>query len=180
LTHSKVPDSVWLKRALRLAARGWGRVQPNPLVGAIVLDGEGRLVGQGYHAEYGQPHAEVHALNRAGEAARGGILYVTLEPCNHHGRTPPCTDAILNAGITRLVYGAADPNPIAKGGAKHLHECGVHVVGPLIEELVRRQNAVFFHAHEKQTTFVALKLAASIDGRIAEAPGTRTSITRRL
>ncbi len=173
----KVDDSVWFKRALRLAARGWGRVQPNPLVGAVVLDSEGRLLAESWHAQYGEAHAEARALEKAGKAAEGGTLYVTLEPCNHHGRTPPCTDAILRAGIARVVFGASDPNPVARGGAERLRQAGVRVAGPADEAAVRTQNAIFFHRHEQQSTFVALKLAATLDGRIAEAPGVRTRIT---
>ena len=172
-----VSDSVWLERALRLAERGWGRVQPNPLVGAIVLDAEGQVIAQSYHARYGEGHAEARALESAGAAARGGTLYVTLEPCNHFGRTPPCTDAILRAGIARVVYGARDPNPTARGGAERLRSAGVNVDGPIAEADVRAQNAIFFNKHELQRTFVALKLAATLDGRIAEAPGVRTTIT---
>jgi len=109
-----------MKTALRLAARGAGWVSPNPMVGAVVVR-EGRIVGRGWHRRYGAPHAEVEALNRAGEQARGADLYVTLEPCNHHGLTPPCTAAILAAGVARVVVATLDPNPrVAGGGAEYL------------------------------------------------------------
>lgn len=169
----------FMTRALDLSGRGWGRVQPNPMVGAVVVNAEGLIVGEGYHAEHGGPHAEVHALRAAGDAARGATLYVTLEPCAHQGLTPPCTDAVLHAGITRVVFGAPDPNPVAAGGAEVLRAAGVEVVGPVAEVAVRRQNAIFFHCHQRRGTFVALKLALSLDGRIAGPGGKRTQITGR-
>ena len=175
--RTPVPDKAWLFRALRLAERGWGRVQPNPLVGALVVDERGRLAGEGYHAEFGGPHAEVIALNSAGVAARNGTLFVTLEPCCHHGKTPPCTDAILRSGIKRVVFGARDPNAIAAGGAERLRQAGLEVDGPVLENPVRAQNAIFFHTLEQQRVFVAVKLATSLDGRIAESRGTRTPVT---
>lgn len=172
-----VPDSAWMKRAIRLAERGWGRVQPNPMVGAVVVDTEGRMVGQGHHTEYGGPHAEVNALNLAGAQARGGTLFVSLEPCSHHGKTPPCTEAILRAGVRRVVYGARDPNPVAQGGAERLREAGLRVDGPIAQQEVERQNACFFHVLRHQRPFLALKLASTLDARIAESRGTRSRIT---
>src|SRR5688572_6532919 len=147
------------------------------MVGAVVADENGNVLGEGFHALYGGPHAEVVALDAAGTSARDAILYVSLEPCSHHGRTPPCTDAILRAGIKRVVFGAADPNPVAAGGAAVLREAGVEVIGPVATEAVRRQNAIFFHAHEQHRPFVTLKLACSLDGRIAATRGQRTPIT---
>src|SRR5688500_20357926 len=118
----------FMHRALELAERGWGRVHPNPLVGAVVVR-DGSIVGEGNHREYGGAHAEVEALADAGDAARGATLYVTLEPCSHHGKTPPCTDAIIRAGIAQVVAGCADPNPnVAGGGISKLREAGVSVV----------------------------------------------------
>ncbi|HLU24797.1 MAG TPA: bifunctional diaminohydroxyphosphoribosylaminopyrimidine deaminase/5-amino-6-(5-phosphoribosylamino)uracil reductase RibD [Longimicrobiales bacterium] len=169
-------DRDFMLRALELARRGWGRVHPNPLVGAVVVR-EGRVIGEGYHAEYGGPHAEVVALRAAGSAARGATLYVTLEPCNHHGKTPPCTGAILEAGIARVVYGAADPNPRARGGAGTLRAAGVDVVGGVCADESRALNAAFFHVHERGAPFVALKYALSLDARLSEAPGRRTAVT---
>lgn len=165
-----------MRRAVRLAARGWGHVAPNPLVGAVIVR-DGVVVGEGWHGKYGGPHAEVHAIRAAGPLARGATLYVSLEPCAHHGRTPPCTDAILEAGIRRLVYGASDPNPKAAGGAAVLRDRGLTVDGGLEAGAVRRQNAVFFHWHERGMPWVALKLAQSLDGGIAAAPGERTQLT---
>ena len=178
MTHrSPVPDSAWMKRAIRLADKGWGRVQPNPLVGAVVVDDQGKHVAQGHHVEFGHPHAEVNALNAAGVHARGGTLYVTLEPCNHQGKTPPCTDAILRSGVARVVFGAHDPNPLASGGAERLRQAGLEVVGPIAQGEVERQNAIFFHAYRHQRPFVALKLATTLDARIAESRGQRTMIS---
>ncbi len=170
-------SNTLLQRAIELAEHGWGRVQPNPLVGAVVADAHGNVLSEGFHALHGGPHAEVVALNAAGAAARGATLYVSLEPCSHHGRTPPCTDAILRAGITRVVYGASDPNPVAGGGAGLLRSRGVDVIGPLETEAVRHQNAIFFHTHEQHRPYVALKLACSLDGRIAATRGKRTLLT---
>ncbi|HET9013851.1 MAG TPA: bifunctional diaminohydroxyphosphoribosylaminopyrimidine deaminase/5-amino-6-(5-phosphoribosylamino)uracil reductase RibD, partial [Gemmatimonadaceae bacterium] len=109
-------DGAWMRRALSLAARGWGQTAPNPMVGAVVVR-DGVVVGEGWHTRHGAAHAEVDALRAAGERARGSTLYVTLEPCNHHGKTPPCTEAILGAGVQRVVAAVGDPNPVAGGGA---------------------------------------------------------------
>lgn len=166
---------TWLNRACELAERGWGRVGPNPMVGAVVVR-DGVAVGEGWHAEYGGPHAEVVALRAAGEAARGADLYVSLEPCAHHGKTPPCTEAILAAGVARLIYGAADPDPRAGGGARLLRERGVLVEGPAAPERVRALNAPFFHAFEAERPFLALKLAVSLDGKLGRA-GEETPVT---
>jgi diaminohydroxyphosphoribosylaminopyrimidine deaminase / 5-amino-6-(5-phosphoribosylamino)uracil reductase len=165
-----------MRRALELARRGLGRVRPNPLVGAVVVR-EGRIVGEGWHAELGGPHAEVVALAAAGDAARGATLYVTLEPCAHHGRTPPCTDAVIAAGIAEVVYAATDPNPAAGGGADRLHAAGVRLTAGIERDAARLLDPGFFHRHEGDSPFIALKLATSLDGRIAAAPGVRTDIT---
>ena len=144
---------------------------PNPLVGAVVLR-DGVVVGEGYHAEFGGPHGEVLALLAAGERARGADLVVRLEPCAHHGKTPPCTDAIVAAGIRRVVYGARDEDPVARGGADVLRRAGVEVQGGLLEAEARAQNALFFHRFSGLTRpFVALKLAMSLDARIADRQG---------
>src|ERR1041384_5155644 len=117
MTSTSAEDRGFIDRTLALARQGWGRVHPNPMVGAVVVK-DGRVVGEGYHQEYGGPHAEILALRGAGEHARGATLYVSLEPCNHSGKTPPCTDAILAAGIARVVFAVRDPDPVAKGGAE--------------------------------------------------------------
>ncbi|HVH11362.1 MAG TPA: bifunctional diaminohydroxyphosphoribosylaminopyrimidine deaminase/5-amino-6-(5-phosphoribosylamino)uracil reductase RibD [Gemmatimonadales bacterium] len=161
-----------MDRALDLARQGWGRVAPNPLVGAVVLDGA-TVVGEGYHAEYGGPHAEVMALAAAGPRARGATLVVTLEPCLHHGKTPPCTDAIVAAGVARVVAAIRDPDPAARGGAGALRARGVIVSIGLLADRAAALNAPFLFAREQtERPFVALKLATSIDGRIADAAGS--------
>ena len=160
-----------MTRALSLAWRGWGRVQPNPLVGAVVLAG-GEPVGEGWHAEFGGAHAESVALAAAGDRARGGTLVVTLEPCAHIGKQPACTDAIVRAGISRVVAALADPNPIAAGGAAALASAGVEIELGLQANEAAAQNAVFLHSLRDDTRpFVALKLATSLDHRIADATG---------
>ncbi|MFH0809841.1 MAG: bifunctional diaminohydroxyphosphoribosylaminopyrimidine deaminase/5-amino-6-(5-phosphoribosylamino)uracil reductase RibD [Pseudomonadota bacterium] len=160
----------YMKVALRLAARGKGRTSPNPPVGAVVVAG-GRIVGRGWHRGSGLPHAEVEALRAAGEAARGASVYVTLEPCNHQGRTPPCTEALLAAGVAEVVYGQKDPNPrVAGGGAERLRAAGVRVSQALEAECAR-----FNEAWTKWITsgmpFGLLKGAISLDGRIATSGG---------
>ncbi len=157
--------------ALELAWRGWGRAQPNPLVGAVVLAG-GAVVGEGWHAEFGERHAEPIALERAGAGARGATLLVTLEPCDHQGKQPPCTEAILRAGVRRVVAAMPDPNPEATGGAARLATLGVEVELGVGRAAAAAQNAIFLHRLRDQTRpFVALKLATSLDGRIADSSG---------
>ena len=166
------PERAAMQRALDLARRGWGRVAPNPMVGAVVLAADG-VVAEGYHAEYGGPHAEVVALEAAGARARGATLVVNLEPCAHHGKTPPCSDAIVAAGIARVVAAVADPDLRARGGAGALRAKGVIVSMGLLAEAAAALNAPFLFAREQaERPFVALKLATSIDGRIADATGS--------
>jgi diaminohydroxyphosphoribosylaminopyrimidine deaminase/5-amino-6-(5-phosphoribosylamino)uracil reductase len=161
-----------MERALELARQGWGRVAPNPLVGAVVLQDDA-VVGEGYHAEYGGPHAEVVALRAAGPRARGATLVVNLEPCAHHGKTPPCTAAVSAAGVARVVAALPDPDPQARGGAGILRGQGIIVTLGLLAEQAAALNAPFLFAHEqRRRPFVALKLATSIDGRIADATGS--------
>ena len=160
-----------MERALGLAWGGWGRVHPNPLVGAVVLQG-GETVGEGYHAEFGGVHAELVALAQAGPRARGATVIVTLEPCRHHGKQPPCVDAIVASGIRRVVFGASDPNPAAGGGAAWLAAAGLDVAALPVTGAVADQNAAFFHEfRERDRPWVALKLATSLDGRIADYTG---------
>ncbi|HEX2187767.1 MAG TPA: bifunctional diaminohydroxyphosphoribosylaminopyrimidine deaminase/5-amino-6-(5-phosphoribosylamino)uracil reductase RibD [Longimicrobiaceae bacterium] len=170
-------DREHMRRALELAAGGWGRVAPNPLVGAVVVR-DGEVVGEGYHAEYGRPHAEAEALRAAGEAARGATLYVTLEPCAHHGKTPPCTDAILAAGVRRVVFAASDPNPKAAGGCALLEAAGVETVRGVELQAALDLNAPFFHGIAgPERPWVELKLALSMDGRVADREGRSGWIT---
>jgi len=160
-----------MARALDLAWRGWGMVQQDPLVGAVVLRG-GELVGEGWHPEYGDRHAETVALADAGERARGATLVVTLEPCSHQGKQPPCTEAIIRSGVARVVAAMRDPNPLAGGGAERLREAGVEIeIGPL-GDAAAVQNAIFLHGVRDRTRpFLALKLATTLDGRIADGFG---------
>lgn len=172
-------DHAYMRRALELAERGWGRVAPNPLVGAVLVR-EGEVVGEGWHAEYGRSHAEVAALLAAGEKARGATAYISLEPCSHHGKTPPCTEALLQAGVTRVVYAASDPDPEAQGGAAILEAAGVSVVGGVEVAAARDQNAPFLHGHSPaglERPWIELKLAMSLDARIADARGRSAWIT---
>ena len=165
-------DEVWMERALDLAALGRFTTSPNPMVGAVVLDANGQLAGEGFHAAAGQPHGEVLALQQAGVRARGGSLYVTLEPCCHHGRTPPCTDAVLAAGIRRVVVAMADPDPrVAGGGLERLRQAGLTVVQGVGETRARALNQAFLHRVRHGRPWGVLKWAASVDGRIATQAG---------
>jgi diaminohydroxyphosphoribosylaminopyrimidine deaminase / 5-amino-6-(5-phosphoribosylamino)uracil reductase len=173
-------DRAFMRRAIELAGRGWGRVSPNPLVGCVIVGEDGRIAGEGWHTEYGQPHAEVEALRAAGDAARGGTAYVSLEPCSHWGKTPPCTDALIAAGIRRVVFGGFDPNPKAAGGGDVLRAAGIDAAGGVEADAVRDQNATFFHAHSAagaDRPFIALKLAMSLDARVADRDGRSVWIT---
>ncbi len=165
--------SEHLERALELAERGRGTTRPNPVVGAVVVSGD-EVVGEGWHERPGGPHAEVVALDAAGERARGATLYVTLEPCAHHGRTPPCADAVIAAGIARVVVGSGDPDPRTNGaGIARLREAGIEVEvdeGDLAKR-ARRQNEAFRTWVSRGRPFVTYKAAATIDGRLAAAGG---------
>jgi diaminohydroxyphosphoribosylaminopyrimidine deaminase/5-amino-6-(5-phosphoribosylamino)uracil reductase len=169
-------DRAFMRRALVLARRGWGRTAPNPMVGAVVVR-DGEIVGEGWHAEYGGPHAEVIALEAAGERARGSTVYITLEPCSHAGKTPPCTKALIRAGVSRVVCALRDPNPVASGGALHLEEAGIEVAFGLEEADAFELNAPFFHTLTSARPFITLKLATSIDGAIADASGQSRWLT---
>jgi diaminohydroxyphosphoribosylaminopyrimidine deaminase / 5-amino-6-(5-phosphoribosylamino)uracil reductase len=158
-----------LERALELAERGRGTTHPNPVVGAVVVR-DGEVVGEGWHERKGGPHAEVVALDVAGERARDATLYVTMEPCAHHGTTPPCTEAVLRAGIAKVVAGSLDPNPEARGGLDVLRERGVDV--KLVDSFAARaQNEAWRTWVAQRRPFVVLKLAQTLDGRVA-VPGT--------
>ena len=171
-------DAVHMRRALRLAERGRGRTSPNPMVGAVVVDDEGVVVGRGAHEFAGGPHAEVHALNDAGPLARGATLYCTLEPCCHTGRTGPCAPRVLDAGIRRVVVAAGDPNPLVSGGGiAYLRAHGVEVTEGVLRAEAERQNRAFMSLMRRRRPYVVLKAALSLDGRMAEAPGVRTALT---
>ncbi|MDH3423934.1 MAG: bifunctional diaminohydroxyphosphoribosylaminopyrimidine deaminase/5-amino-6-(5-phosphoribosylamino)uracil reductase RibD, partial [Gemmatimonadota bacterium] len=170
-------DLAFLERARLIARNGWGRVQPNPMVGCVLVR-DGAIVAEGFHQEFGGPHAEIVALERALTSAEGATAYVSLEPCNHHGKTPPCSGALREAGVRRVVFGAADPGEESGGGGDALRASGVDVVGPVWDEMeARAENPAFQHVARHGTPFVALKLAMSLDGRIAERPGKKTRIT---
>jgi diaminohydroxyphosphoribosylaminopyrimidine deaminase/5-amino-6-(5-phosphoribosylamino)uracil reductase len=167
-----------MDRALECARRGLGRTTPNPLVGACVVSDEGVVIGQGSHERAGEPHAEVHALNEAGAAARGATLYCTLEPCAHTGRTGPCTTRIIDAGIRRVVTAMEDPFPQVNGkGCALLRAHGIEVTVGVGREAAARLNQPFLTSVRAGRPFVILKAAASIDGRISAAPGSRSAIT---
>ncbi|NLW07490.1 MAG: bifunctional diaminohydroxyphosphoribosylaminopyrimidine deaminase/5-amino-6-(5-phosphoribosylamino)uracil reductase RibD [Clostridia bacterium] len=166
-----------MRRALELAARGLGRTSPNPAVGAVIVR-DGRVVGEGYHQRAGTPHAEIHALRAAAEAARGGTLYVTLEPCCHFGRTPPCTEAIIAAGINRVVAAMPDPNPgVAGKGFDILRQAGIKVEIGLLAEEARRLNEAFAKFISRGLPWVTLKMALTLDGKIATRTGASRWIT---
>lgn len=169
-------DRRHMRRAIALARRGWGRVAPNPLVGAVVVR-DGRVVGEGWHRAFGADHAEVVALREAGSAARGGILYTSLEPCAHHGKTPPCVDAVLASGIRRVVVAARDPHRMASGGLERLREAGISVSLGAEGERAVRANAAFLWSEARDLPFAVLKLGLTLDGRIAERPGARSRVT---
>ena len=174
---SSPPDTAYLDVARQLARRGWGHVHPNPMVGCVVVR-DGSVVGAGWHRAFGGPHAEIVALEEARTGAEGATVYVSLEPCNHHGKTPPCSRALIGAGVARVVYGAADPGVESGGGGRALREAGVEVEGPVWDERIgRAENPAFFHTSVHATPFVALKLAMSLDARIAAPGGRRTRIT---
>jgi diaminohydroxyphosphoribosylaminopyrimidine deaminase/5-amino-6-(5-phosphoribosylamino)uracil reductase len=167
-----------MRRALEQAHRGLGRTTPNPVVGACIVTDEGVIVGDGAHERAGEPHAEVHALTEAGGRARGATLYCTLEPCSHTGRTGPCTERIIAAGIKRVVAAMEDPFPLVSGrGFAALRAHGIEVEEGLEREAALRLNQPFLTAVREGRPFVILKAATSIDGRIAAAPGVRTQLT---
>ncbi len=178
--HASEPDSDdvrFMRLALELAEKGAGQVAPNPKVGAVIVRC-GEVVGHGWHARYGEAHAEVAALHEAGEQARGGTAYVSLEPCNHTGKTGPCTEALIGAGVARVVYAADDPDPDAAGGAARLRAAGVIVERGVLANEAHRQNAPFFFAAgEGQRPFVTLKLALSLDGALVDASRARGWLT---
>jgi diaminohydroxyphosphoribosylaminopyrimidine deaminase/5-amino-6-(5-phosphoribosylamino)uracil reductase len=166
-----------MRRAVLLSARGLGSTSPNPVVGCVVLDTGGRIVGEGWHRRAGGPHAEVHALAEAGEAARGGTAVVTLEPCDHTGRTGPCSRALIDAGVARVVYAVADPTPAARGGADTLAAAGIDVEGGVLAEEAAEVNAPWLTSARLGRPHVRWKYAATLDGRTAAADGTSRWIT---
>ncbi|HET7663510.1 MAG TPA: bifunctional diaminohydroxyphosphoribosylaminopyrimidine deaminase/5-amino-6-(5-phosphoribosylamino)uracil reductase RibD [Rhodanobacteraceae bacterium] len=173
---SATADQHHMTRALALAERGLFTTQPNPRVGCVIVR-DGEVVGEGWHQKAGEPHAEVFALRAAGGKARGATAYVTLEPCSHHGRTPPCADALIEAGVTRVVIASIDTNPKAKGGVDRLRAAGITVETGLMEDAARELNIGFFSCLERGRPWVRVKLAMSLDGRTALANGESKWIT---
>ncbi|SFJ90153.1 bifunctional diaminohydroxyphosphoribosylaminopyrimidine deaminase/5-amino-6-(5-phosphoribosylamino)uracil reductase RibD [Thermoflavimicrobium dichotomicum] len=167
----------WMRLAWQLAQSTAGQTAPNPMVGAVVVK-DGYMVGSGAHLRAGTPHAEVHALNMAGEQAKEATLYVTLEPCNHYGRTPPCTEKILDSGIKRVVIGSLDPDPLVAGkGVERLREAGLEVILGVCEKECQRLNEAYFHHRRTGHPFVTLKMAMTLDGKIATIQGDSKWIT---
>ncbi|HEU0198028.1 MAG TPA: bifunctional diaminohydroxyphosphoribosylaminopyrimidine deaminase/5-amino-6-(5-phosphoribosylamino)uracil reductase RibD [Nevskiaceae bacterium] len=170
-------DRAYMLRALQLAARGKATTHPNPRVGCVIVRDD-RIVGEGWHVRAGEPHAEVHALRQAGDAARGATVYVTLEPCSHFGRTPPCADALIAAGVRRVVAALKDPNPhVAGQGLSRLRTAGIEVRVGLCAAAARRLNRGFLSRQTRHRPWLTLKLAMSLDGRTALADGTSQWIT---
>lgn len=183
--HSRSPyssvgsdfDRRMMQRCLELARRGLGRTSPNPMVGAVVVK-DGEIIGEGFHPRAGEPHAEVFALKAAGENARGATIYVSLEPCNHYGRTPPCSEAIVAAGLAKAVVGMVDPNPlVAGGGIKRLQEAGIEVVSGVEEADCRKLNEGFIHRILYKKPLGILKYAMTLDGKIATTTGHSAWVT---
>ena len=170
-------EQEYMRRAVALAKRGEGWCHPNPMVGAVIVK-DGRIIGEGYHARCGELHAERNAIAALTEPAEGASIYVTLEPCCHYGKTPPCTEAIISHGIRRVVIGSRDPNPkVAGGGVKALREAGIEVVEDFLREECDALNPVFFHYIEKKRPYVIMKYAMTADGKIATKTGASKWIT---
>ena len=176
MTASSAEASA-MRDAIALAARALGQTSPNPVVGCVVLDAAGETVGEGFHAFAGGPHAEAVALEQAGDRARGGTLLVTLEPCDHHGRTGPCSEAVLKAGVRRVRYAVADPSDRAGGGARRLAEAGLEIEAGLLADEAERVNAEWLTYARLRRPHVTWKFAATLDGRSAARDGTSQWIT---
>ncbi|MBS3028785.1 MAG: bifunctional diaminohydroxyphosphoribosylaminopyrimidine deaminase/5-amino-6-(5-phosphoribosylamino)uracil reductase RibD [Dolichospermum sp. DET50] len=172
-------DSQMMLRCVELARTALGRTSPNPLVGAVVVQ-DGKIVGEGFHPRAGEPHAEVFALRAAGERARGSTIYVSLEPCNHYGRTPPCSEGLINAGVSKVVVGMVDPNPlVAGGGIARLRAAGIEVIVGVEESACRRLNEGFIHRILYQRPLGILKYAMTLDGKIATTAGHSAWVTNQ-
>ncbi|MDJ0697089.1 bifunctional diaminohydroxyphosphoribosylaminopyrimidine deaminase/5-amino-6-(5-phosphoribosylamino)uracil reductase RibD [Mastigocoleus sp. MO_188.B34] len=166
-----------MQRCLELARRALGYTSPNPMVGAVIIK-DGEIIGEGFHPKAGEPHAEVFALKDAGENARGATVYVNLEPCNHHGRTPPCSEALIAAGVSKVVVGMVDPNPlVAAGGIARLRSVGIEVVVGVEEEACQKLNEGFIHRIRYKKPLGILKYAMTLDGKIATSKGHSNWIT---
>ena len=170
-------DEKYMAFTLELAEKGRGRVEPNPMVGAVLVK-NGKIMGKGYHQAFGGAHAEIHAIHEGGTNSKGATLYVSMEPCAHYGKTSPCVDAIIKAGIKKVVAAVIDPNPITSGkGIQKLKEAGVEVVVGIMEMQAKRLNGPFFKLMQKGLPYVTVKWAMSIDGKIAAHTGESRWIT---
>ena len=177
---NKTVDEKFMARAIELAFKGIGGVNPNPLVGAVVVK-DGKIIGEGWHKKYGGPHAEVWALNEAGEEAKGATIYVTLEPCSHQGKTPPCAKRIVEAGIKRCVIACVDPNPLVAGkGIKIIENAGIKVDLGILEKEAKEVNKVFLKYIENKIPYLFLKCGITLDGKIATRSGKSKWITNEL
>lgn len=173
-------DKKYMERALELAALGEGNVNPNPMVGAVVVK-DGKIVGEGYHKKYGGPHAEVFALEEAGEKAEGATIYVTLEPCSHYGKTPPCAKKIIDMGIKRCIIASLDPNPLVSGrGIKMMTDAGIEVITGIMEKEASELNRVFMKYIATKIPYLFLKCGITLDGKIASRTGNSKWITNEL
>jgi diaminohydroxyphosphoribosylaminopyrimidine deaminase/5-amino-6-(5-phosphoribosylamino)uracil reductase len=170
-------DANMMRRAIELAERGLGSTSPNPIVGCVIVGPDGTVVGEGFHERAGGPHAEVVAIRDADGPARGATAYVTLEPCRHTGRTPPCTRALIEAGVSRVVFAVDDPDPVAGHGADDLRAAGVLVEAGLLHDEAARSNAAWLHRTRTGRPYVTWKYAATLDGRVSAADGTSRWIT---
>lgn len=171
---------IYMQRALELARRGWGTTNPNPLVGAVIVK-NGEIIGEGYHKKPGEPHAEINALAQAGEKSEGSTLYVNLEPCSHFGRTAPCTDTLIKAGIKEVVIAMQDPNPEVSGkGIKKLKQAGIKVIEGILEEEAKKLNEIFIKYITSKMPFVVWKCAMTLDGKVATASGDSRWITNEV
>ena len=176
-TDIKKAETEYMRRAIELAGKGEGYVNPNPMVGAVIVN-DGRIIGEGYHERYGELHAERNAIASLTEPAKGAAIYVTLEPCCHYGKTPPCTEAIIDNGISRVVVGSRDPNPLVAGkGVKMLREAGIEVIEDFLKDECDELNPVFFHYITTGMPYVVLKYAMTMDGKIATVTGASKWIT---
>ncbi|MCR4881078.1 MAG: bifunctional diaminohydroxyphosphoribosylaminopyrimidine deaminase/5-amino-6-(5-phosphoribosylamino)uracil reductase RibD [bacterium] len=167
----------YMKKCIELAGLSEGYVSPNPLVGCVITDDDGNIVAQGRHEKFGEAHAEQNAIKQAGDKARGATLFVNLEPCNHQGKTPPCSEMIIKAGIKKVVIGALDENKIAKGGIEVLKNAGIEVVSGVMEKECRKLNEIFFFSLHNKRPFIAIKTATTLDGKIAAQDNSSKWIT---
>lgn len=173
-----IQHEKYMKRCIELAKLGEGKVSPNPLVGAVVLDKYGNLAGEGFHEKYGEAHAEVNALNRAGENSKGGTLYINLEPCCHYGKTPPCIDRVIESGVKKLALGMTDPNPkVAGESIKKAREADIEVIENVLNTECMKLNEIFLKNIKENKPFIAIKTACTMDGKIATPEGKSKWIT---